>query len=61
MDRRRDPTVAVQRQRRLWLRLIVAAIPAGKAAPLRAAGAMIKLTETREITPYLRVHPDEKR
>jgi hypothetical protein len=24
MDRRRDPTVAVQRQRRLWLRLIVA-------------------------------------
>ena len=24
MDRRRDPTVAVQRQRRLWLRLIAA-------------------------------------
>jgi len=22
---------------------------------------MIKLTETREITPYLWVHPDEKR
>jgi hypothetical protein len=22
---------------------------------------MIKLTETLEITPYLRVHPDEKR
>jgi hypothetical protein len=22
---------------------------------------MIKLTETREITPYLRVHPDDER
>ena len=27
MDRRRDPTVAVQRQRRLWPRLIVVANP----------------------------------
>ena len=26
---------------------------------LRAAGAHVKLTETREITPYKWVHPDE--
>jgi hypothetical protein len=28
---------------------------------LRAAGHIIKLTETREITPYKGVHPDEER
>jgi len=28
---------------------------------LRAAVHMIKLTGTREITPYLWVHPDEER
>jgi hypothetical protein len=28
--------------------------------PLRAAGDIIR-TETREITPYLWVHPDEER
>lgn len=28
---------------------------------LRAAVHMIKLTETREITPYKWVHPDEER
>jgi hypothetical protein len=27
----------------------------------RAARHMIKLTETRQITPYLWVHPDEER
>jgi hypothetical protein len=27
----------------------------------RYALHMIKLTETRELTPYVRVHPDEER
>jgi hypothetical protein len=46
MDRRRGPTVAVQRQRRLWLRLIVAnpgpilTIRAGRSRRRRDADAM---------------------
>jgi hypothetical protein len=30
-------------------------------APARPAVHMIKLTETREITPYVWVHPDDER
>jgi hypothetical protein len=36
-------------------------MPIVQETPLRAARDMIKLTETREITPYLWVHPDEER
>jgi hypothetical protein len=32
-----------------------------KPAVLQLAKMSIKLTETREITPYLWVHPDEER
>jgi hypothetical protein len=33
-------------------------MPVMPGGPLRAACALIKLTETREITPYQWVHPD---
>jgi hypothetical protein len=36
-------------------------MPVLQERPLRAARHMIKLTETRQITPYLWVHPDEER
>jgi hypothetical protein len=38
-----------------------AKMPVLSKGPPRTAVRMIKLTETREITPYKWVHPDEKR
>jgi hypothetical protein len=39
-----------------WSRLMV-----GRIALSKKFSVMIKLTEIREITPYLWVHPDEER
>lgn len=39
----------------------LAEMPFMPQGPLRPAGAIIKLTETREIKPYKWVHPSEER